>query len=146
MKFNSKFISESEDATVQAARELASGLKAGDVVALYGPLGAGKSVFARALIRALAGNESLEVPSPTFTLLQTYESPAGPVNHYDFYRLNAPEEAFALGWEDSLSESITIVEWPEKLGRMLPVCRTDIHIAPVKNDNNSREIAIHAAG
>lgn len=104
-----------EELAARAAR-LAAQLRAGDVIFLYGDLGAGKTFFARALIRALCGDPALPVPSPTFTLVQTYDTPAGPLWHFDLYRLQDPEEIYETGWEEALSGAIMLVEWPERLG------------------------------
>lgn len=137
---------ESEQKTMQTAQELASRLEENTrrplVVCLHGDLGMGKSVFARALIRRLAKNEALEVPSPTFTLLQTYETKAGPLYHFDLYRLKAPEEIYDISWEDALSDGIALIEWPEKLEHLKPPGTLDIHIRPGKNGPHSREIQI----
>ena len=114
-----------EAATVALARELAPALRRGDVIALWGDLGAGKTRFARALIGALAG-ESEEVPSPTFTLAQSYDTSAGVVWHFDLYRLETPEEALELGIDDALAEGIVLIEWPGRLGSLLPRDRLDL--------------------
>jgi tRNA threonylcarbamoyl adenosine modification protein YjeE len=137
-----KFMTQSESETVKEAEKLASGLKSGDVILLYGSLGSGKTVFARGLIRALAGNKTLEIPSPTFTLLQTYDSPKGSISHYDLYRLKDPDEMVELGWDESLQEGITIVEWPERLGVRTPVRRLDIRLENIKNNPESRKIEV----
>ncbi len=118
-----------EAATVALARKLAPGLRRGDLIALWGDLGAGKTRFARALIDALAdaladGGE--EVPSPTFTLAQSYDTAAGVVWHFDLYRLESPEEALELGIDDALAEGIVLIEWPGRLGRLLPRDRLDL--------------------
>jgi tRNA threonylcarbamoyladenosine biosynthesis protein TsaE len=90
------------------------------VIALKGDLGTGKTVFARAFIRALCG-EKIEVPSPTFTLLQTYDlGDARTLHHFDLYRLKDPEEALELDIDDAFAESISLIEWPERLGAYLP--------------------------
>ena len=92
-------------------------LRAGDVVALSGPLGAGKSVLARGIVPALSPHEA----SPSFTLVQTYQPIDGPpVMHFDLYRLEAPEEALDLGIEDAFVDAVCLVEWPERLGPWLP--------------------------
>lgn len=141
-----KIITGSEEQTVAVARDLAQDLAKDPerrrVLFLHGALGAGKTVFARALIRALADDPGLEVPSPTFTLLQTYDTPGGPVSHYDLYRLEGAQDIHELGWDDSLSAGITIVEWPERLGRLAPRGRLDIRLANVKNEPDKREIEI----
>ena len=134
--------SHSEDDTVRAADNLARDLQDKQIIALYGDLGAGKTVFARALVRALTNDPELEVPSPTFTLVQIYESGSGPVHHFDLYRLEDPEEIFELGWEEALAEGITIIEWPERLGALKPKASLDIRISGVDNTPDQRMIQI----
>lgn len=118
-----------EAATHRFARFLAGELKPGDIVALSGELGAGKTTLARAIIRALAGDETLEVPSPTFTLIQSYDTSRGPVVHADLYRVNDPEELRELGFEEASEAGIVLVEWPERAGSALNPDRLDIAIA-----------------
>ncbi|MEM7650712.1 MAG: tRNA (adenosine(37)-N6)-threonylcarbamoyltransferase complex ATPase subunit type 1 TsaE [Pseudomonadota bacterium] len=137
-----KAISHSEAETIEIARSLAPKLKSGDVVLLHGTLGMGKTVFARALIRALTQNAELEVPSPTFTLVQTYEAPECSLYHYDLYRIEDPNEILELGWEDALHDSISIVEWPDRLGAFKPSGALDITLSNIENDANAREILI----
>lgn len=112
--------------SVLAAR-LAPLLRAGDVVALSGELGTGKTFFARAVIQALGG--PAEVPSPTFTLVQTYDLAPVPVWHFDLYRLARPKDAHELDIEDAFADAISLIEWPERLGSLLPEDRLDIHLA-----------------
>ena len=131
-----------EEETAKIAAELASSLKPGDVVLLHGTLGMGKTVFARSLIRTLCGAPDLEVPSPTFTLVQIYDAPVAPLYHFDLYRTEDPEEIHELGWEEALAEGITIVEWPERLGPYKPAARLDITITNAENDQNTRQILI----
>jgi len=120
-----------EAATAALARRLAPILKAGDVVALRGDLGAGKTSFARALIRALSGADGAEreVPSPTFTLVQSYDTPAGRVHHFDLYRIQSPDELTEIGWDEALADGIVLVEWPERAGNLLPDRRLDVALA-----------------
>ena len=106
-----------EFATARFGARLAARLRAGDVVALSGPLGAGKSTLARAIIAALAG--ATEAPSPTFTLVETYETQAFPIFHFDLYRLEKAEDVWELGFEDAL-DGLSLIEWPERIERMLP--------------------------
>ena len=99
-----------------------------EAICLSGPLGAGKSTLARGLIRALAGDD-VEAPSPTFTLVQTYATHAFPVAHFDLYRLESPDEAFELGFDEALDDGAAIVEWAEKLGHHLPLDRLDVALS-----------------
>jgi N-acetylmuramate 1-kinase len=118
-----------DEATTSAiAAAMAAWLEPGDFVALTGDLGAGKSAFARGLIRALAEAPELEAPSPTFTLMQIYDAARGPVVHADFYRLRGPTELANLGWDEAIDGAIAIVEWPEKIAQALPADRLEIHI------------------
>ena len=89
------------------------------MLALSGDLGAGKTTLARALIRAMAGDPALEVPSPTFTLVQSYEGRV-PIHHFDLYRLTSPEELDELGLDEALSDGAALIEWPERAGEALP--------------------------
>jgi tRNA threonylcarbamoyladenosine biosynthesis protein TsaE len=116
-----------EAATAALAARLAAVVRPGDVIALQGELGAGKTSFARAFIRALGG--SGEVPSPTFTLVQVYELGRATVWHFDGYRLRDPEEAWELGIEEAFSEGISLVEWPERFGALLPARRLNIALS-----------------
>jgi len=109
-----------ESATERLGATLAERLRVGDVVGLKGELGAGKTTLARAIIRAAAGDRELIVPSPTFTLVEVYETPRGSFWHFDLYRLEAAEQVYELGWEEALAEGIALVEWPERLGKLLP--------------------------
>lgn len=114
-----------EAATVALARRIAAVARPGDVIALAGELGVGKTRFARAFVDALTGARE-EVPSPTFTLVQTYDSPGGPIWHFDLYRLTRPDEAYELGIEEALSEGISLIEWPDRAQGLLPDQRLDL--------------------
>jgi tRNA threonylcarbamoyladenosine biosynthesis protein TsaE len=113
-----------ETATAGLAAGLAGIAEAGDVIALQGDLGAGKTTLARAFIhaRGVAG----EVPSPTFTLVQVYEAGAVAIWHFDLYRLKSPEEAWELGIEEAFADGISLIEWPERLGSLLPDRRLEL--------------------
>ena len=117
-----------EAATEALAARLQRLLGPGDMIALGGDLGAGKTTLARALIRAAAG-AAVDVPSPTFTLVQTYELPAGTIWHFDFYRLSGPDEVIELGWDEARADGILLVEWPDRLGPMLPADRLEVHLS-----------------
>ncbi len=107
------------DATARFAEVVAELVRPGDVLALSGDLGAGKTSFARALINAIC-REPVEVPSPTFTLVQSYETPKGVLWHFDLYRIRQPEEAYELGIEEAFATGISVIEWPGRLGLLLP--------------------------
>ena len=115
-----------EDATRRLAVDIANALQPGDLVTLSGDLGAGKTTFARALIRHLAGDETIEVPSPTFTLMQVYELPQFPVVHADLYRLSGAAELSELGFDDLPEGAVVLVEWPDRAAGFLPPDRLDV--------------------
>ncbi len=127
-----------EASTVRLATRLAEISRVGDVWALYGTLGMGKSVFARAFIKHLSG--ASEVPSPTFTLVQTYETPQFEIYHYDLYRLRSPEEIWELNMEEALYSAVCLIEWPEKMGAYLPADVFCLKILP--QEGNVRRIEI----
>lgn len=105
-----------EAATERFATTLAQRVQPGDLLALTGDLGAGKTTFARAFIRAVCGADDIEVPSPTFTLVQTYDAPDGTmIFHSDLYRLKGPEDIEDLGIEEEREMSILLVEWPDRM-------------------------------
>jgi len=115
-------------ATATLATALGRTLRAGDVVTLSGDLGSGKTTLVRLLLESLYG-EAVEVPSPTFTLVQTYLLPSGvTLWHFDLYRLSRPEDVQELGWDEA-DGGIRIVEWPDRLGPLLPECHLDIALA-----------------
>jgi tRNA threonylcarbamoyl adenosine modification protein YjeE len=108
-----------EKATALLGEDIAAALQPGDVVALKGDLGAGKTTLARALVRALAGDPTLDVPSPTFTLVQAYETRL-PVAHFDLYRIAAPAELDEFGFAEAAADGVVLVEWPERAADRLP--------------------------
>jgi N-acetylmuramate 1-kinase len=115
-----------EQATARFALDVASALEPGDLITLSGDLGAGKTTFARALIRHLAGDETIEVPSPTFTLLQSYELPRFTLVHADLYRLSGAAELSEIGFDDLAEETVVLMEWPDRAAGFLPANRLDI--------------------
>lgn len=131
-------------ATARLAAHIASLARPGDVIGLAGDLGAGKTAFARAFIAALAPHET-EVPSPTFTLVQGYTVPSGTVWHFDLYRIATPEEAWELGIEEAFAGGISLIEWPEKLGPLMPGDSLVLSFATVPGGpEEAREIALAA--
>ncbi len=132
-----EFISHSENETAAIAERLAEISKQGDVWALHGTLGMGKSVFARAFIKTLTDVD--EVPSPTFTLVQTYQTPIFNIYHYDLYRLKDAAEIFELGVEEAFFEGVSLVEWPEKMGSFTPRNMWNLYITA---NNDVRHIKI----
>lgn len=133
------FISKSEKDTKKLAETLAQKAKRGDVFALFGTLGMGKSVFARAFIQKLT--DAKEVPSPTFTLVQQYEASDFEVYHFDLYRLKSPDEVFELGFEEAVYEGVCLIEWPEQAGNWLP---RDIFKIEITSNKNERIFKISA--
>jgi tRNA threonylcarbamoyladenosine biosynthesis protein TsaE len=110
----------SEAETARFGAWLGRHLVAGDTVLLAGPIGAGKTHLARALIRHRLGHADADVPSPTFTLVQTYDAPDVAIWHADLYRISHPDEVIELGLETAFDTAIVLVEWPERLGRWRP--------------------------
>jgi tRNA threonylcarbamoyladenosine biosynthesis protein TsaE len=131
-----------ETATDRLGEAVASALKPGEAVCLSGPLGAGKSTLARALIRRLTTSDE-EVPSPTFTLVQFYESAKLKVAHFDLYRLSSAEEAYEIGLDEALEDGAAIIEWPQRLEGHLPADRLDIEIAL---DGEARQVTMTGHG
>ena len=115
-----------ERATARFAADVGCALEPGDLVTLSGDLGAGKTAFARALIRYLAGDETVEVPSPSFTLLQSYELPRFPLVHADLYRLASAAELSELGFDDVPETAVVLMEWADRAAGLLPPDRFDI--------------------
>lgn len=130
-----------EAATRRFAQDIAAAILPGDLIALYGDLGAGKTAFCRALIRNLAGDEQLEVPSPTFSLLQPYELRI-PVRHFDLYRLADPEELEEIGFFDEPDTALTLVEWPIRAGDMLPEQHLILSIDIEAGDARSVQLSV----
>jgi tRNA threonylcarbamoyl adenosine modification protein YjeE len=139
-----------EPATARFAVDIAAALEPGDLVTLSGDLGAGKTAFARTLIRHLAADETIEVPSPTFTLIQSYELPRFPLVHADFYRLSGAAELAELGFDDLPERTVVLLEWPDRAAGFLPADRLDITftLAPQlgPEGRNARVIGYGALG
>ena len=133
------FISKSEKDTKKLAETLAQKAKRGDVFALFGTLGMGKSVFARAFIQKLT--DAKEVPRPTLTLVQQYEASDFEIYHFDLYRLKSPDEVFELGFEEAVYEGVCLIEWPEQAGNWLP---RDIFKIEITSNKNERIFKISA--
>ena len=134
------------DREVDTARlgvAIAGALQRCEAICLTGPLGAGKSTLARALIRALAGPET-DAPSPTFTLVQTYDTGDFPIAHFDLYRLERPEEILELGLDDALDDGAAVIEWAEKLEHHLPADRLDIELT-VDGERRRARLTPHGA-
>ncbi len=136
-----EYISKNEADTVELARKLALKAPSTMIYILKGTLGMGKSVFARGFIRTLMGEE-VEVPSPTFTLVQQYEAPTREIWHFDLYRIETPDEVYEIGWEEACVNAISLIEWPERLGGILP--ENYIEIAFEAMDGDARKIIISA--
>lgn len=130
-----------ETDTQKLAGRIAPQLQKGDVLLLEGPIGAGKSAFCRALIRARLGRLE-DVPSPTFTLVQTYDDAAGDIWHCDLYRLSDPDELFELGLEDAFEDAICLIEWPDRLGDAAPADALRLQFAA---HDAGHSVTIHAS-
>lgn len=126
-----------EAASARLGEAVAAGLRRGDAICLSGPLGAGKSTVARAAVRALTSPDE-EVPSPTFTLVQTYAAPEFPIAHFDLYRLRSADEAHELGIEDAVADGAALIEWPERLDTAPSPDRLDIELAPSGTGRRAR--------
>ncbi len=106
-------------ATEALGRRIAARLSRGAAVLLSGDLGAGKTALARALLRAVCGDPDMEVPSPSYTLVQTYQAGALSIHHFDLWRLAGPDSLLELGWDQALEDAV-VVEWPDRLGSLRP--------------------------
>lgn len=133
----------SEGETLAWGAQLGRALRVGDVVCLDGGLGAGKTTLARGIVRAWVGDEGADVPSPTFTLAQIYDGPQGALWHMDLYRLKQPEEALEIGLEEALSGAVCLIEWPSRLGALLPADRIELAFS---GDGEARRVLVRGFG
>lgn len=129
------------DETARLARRLAAHLGPGDCLLLGGPIGAGKTCLARHLIQSILV-EPEEVPSPTYTLVQTYDTRAGPLWHADLYRVADTAEIAELGLDEAFGTAICLVEWPEKLGPLAPRHALWLNLAPDPVDEDRRRLTL----
>ncbi|MCE2565000.1 tRNA (adenosine(37)-N6)-threonylcarbamoyltransferase complex ATPase subunit type 1 TsaE [Komagataeibacter sp. FNDCF1] len=127
-------------ATERLGQALAPLLAAGDAVLLEGDLGAGKTTLARALLRTLCADPDMEVPSPSYTLVQVYDAPVAEVAHFDLWRLDGPGGLHELGWDDAC-EGIVLVEWPERLGTLAPPDALHVHLLHVAGGGRVARLA-----
>lgn len=132
--------SNSPDETAQLAAALAKNLQPGDVVLLNGDVGAGKTHFARALIQSLLDVPE-DVPSPTFTLVQSYQTASAMIWHADLYRLTSTHEIEELGLTEAFHDAICLVEWPDRLGELTPTDALGVSLSPGKSDDERQLIA-----
>lgn len=123
---NKTWVSNSENDTVTIANEIADMLAYPSIICLYGDLGAGKTAFSRAFIRHITKNADETVPSPTYTLVQTYDDDT--IWHFDLYRLDTSEQLYDIGWEDAIISKLCLIEWPERLRELKPQNTVDISI------------------
>ena len=135
-----------ETATETCGARLARALAPGDAVMLSGGLGAGKSALARAVVRALLGAPDAEVPSPSYTLVNVYETPRGEVWHADLYRLADMSETAELGLDDAFDTAIVLLEWPERLGAALPARRLEIALEIAGETARRARVTAHGRG
>ncbi len=137
----------SEAETIELAQEFSTLVRSGDAVMLSGDLGAGKTTFARAIIRELVADPMLEAPSPTFTLMQIYEGAGKRVVHADFYRLENAAELADIGWEEATDDAIVLVEWAERARETLSPDRLEVRLSFVDGDNReARRLTISGYG
>lgn len=141
--FETELLLTSPDATAQLAQTVSAALRPGDVLLLSGGIGAGKTHFARCLIQSLMDAPE-DVPSPTFTLVQEYETPSGPIWHADLYRLTNPLEAIELGLEEAFVSSICLIEWPDRLGDLVPPGALTLDFDTLDDQEGARRLTIRA--
>ena len=128
-------------ATESLGCRLARLLVPGDSILLAGPLGAGKTALARALLRAACGDPGLEVPSPSYTLVQSYDAPGFVIAHFDLWRLNGPGGLIELGWDEARA-GVVLVEWPDRLGPLAPDDALCVALHPVAGEPDRRRVTL----
>jgi tRNA threonylcarbamoyladenosine biosynthesis protein TsaE len=127
-------------ATEALAAAVAALARPGDAILLEGPFGAGKTAFARAFLRAASGDAALEVPSPSFTLVQSYDTRLGPVHHFDLWRLDGPQAVVELGWEEARAD-IVLAEWPDRLSALRPAEALSVRLSLLAGDARQAVLA-----
>ncbi|MCA8889533.1 MAG: tRNA (adenosine(37)-N6)-threonylcarbamoyltransferase complex ATPase subunit type 1 TsaE [Parvularculaceae bacterium] len=127
-----------EQETVELGEKIAASLQDGDIITLSGPLGAGKSSLARAIIRSKAGQ--IDVPSPTFGLVSCYETPGVQIWHFDLYRLVSAQEIWELGLEEALENGVILIEWPELIDDLLPPERLSVELRHHENGDGREAV------
>lgn len=136
-----------EERTARLGAALAPVLRTGDTVLLRGPLGAGKSALARAIIAAALGDPAAEIPSPSYTLVNVYETPQGAIWHADLYRLTgAAEEMEELGLDEAAGAALVLIEWPERLGDALPRRCIEVTLSTPPSGGRNAKVELHGAG
>lgn len=139
-----EYITENETETIELGKKLAGLLKSGDILAVTGDLGSGKT----ALVKGIAGGLSIgeHITSPTFTLVQSYTGPMATLHHFDVYRISDEEELFDIGFEEYLyGGDICVIEWADLIRTLLPPHTKWIHLERTQNDTNERRISIREA-
>lgn len=143
-----EFTLSSEDETTQLARDVGGCLSSGDTLLLHGHIGAGKTFFARRLIQSLQETPE-DIPSPTFTLVQTYDTRLGELWHADLYRLSGPDELFEIGLTDAMGDAICLIEWPDKLSGIEPRNSLNITFEALDVQMDNRRVvlsSLHKSG
>lgn len=136
---------ESAEAMETLGARVSTALKAGDATLLRGPLGSGKTTLARGLLRCLTGRSDLAVPSPSYTLVQTYETALVPAHHIDLYRIDSPDECVELGLDEMAGQDLIIVEWPERLPDSSPVPAACLDLTIGILSDETREVTVEAS-